>query len=483
MGKTSVGIIGGGLAGLAAAVALCEHAFRVEIFEARRRLGGRAGSFRDPATGRFVDHCQHVSMGCCTNLADFCRRVGIAELFRRDKVLHFMSPDGRRFDLSRSPWLPAPLHLAPSLLRLGYLTWRERLGVGGALLRLVREPAVDSDNDLTIGQWLRDRRQSQRAIDRFWSVLLVSALGETVDLASLAAARKVLVDGFLAARQAYELELPTAPLGDLFGERLTHWLSDRDVQVHLGTAAAQLQGDAAAVHRVELADGTQHEFDYVVVALPWRRVRAVFSDPVASAVPGLSAVKQIESAPITAIHLWLDRPITPLPHAVLIGRLSQWVFNGGEQVLQQDQSQKAYYYQVVISASRQLAGRQREEVVEQVRNDLNSVWPGASKAKLRHWRMVTQHDAVFSTRPSVEALRLPQQTAIRNLVLAGDWTQTGWPSTMEGAVRSGYLAAEAVLRSAGHDSQVLVPDLARGDRHFAPAGRIEVGGATESLGR
>jgi len=428
-------IVGGGLAGMAAAVAALRRGLRVEMFESRRRLGGRAGSFIDPATGTTVDHCQHVAMGCCTNWADFCRRTGVEDCFSRHRRLHFISPVGQQTDFAASRWLPAPLHLAPGLLRLRYLSLAERLGIARSLWRLARTPAQALQG--TVGDWLRQQRQSPRAIERFWSVVLVSALGETVDRASLGAARKVFVDGFLAARRAYEVLIPRVPLGEIYDRRLRQWLVDHGVQVHTGTRIRRIRGDGNRVTGIELPDGTHRPFDFVIAAVPWRRVGRLFDPSIRAALPTLDAVEQIESSAITAAHLWFDRPITGLPHAALIGRLSQWLFAHGQPPI--EDSPSGHYYQVVISASGGLAGRDRDEVAAEVCDDLKAVFPAAADARLLHRRVVTHGEAVFSVRPGIERLRPPQQTPLANLALAGDWTATGWPATMEGAVRSGYL--------------------------------------------
>ncbi len=184
-----IAVVGGGLAGMAAALRLAEQGRRVELFEARQALGGRAASYRDPASGELIDHCQHVAMACCTNFHDFCARTGIAEEFDRYDTLHFFAREGQRYDLRAAAWLPAPLHLATSLLRQGYLTLSERLRTGTALLSLARGQIP---HDESVGQWLRRHGQSEAAIARFWSVVLVSALGETIDKASLLPAGKSL---------------------------------------------------------------------------------------------------------------------------------------------------------------------------------------------------------------------------------------------------------------------------------------------------
>jgi squalene-associated FAD-dependent desaturase len=452
-----VAIVGGGLAGLAAAVALADSDCRVEVFEARRSLGGRAGSFRDPASGELVDHCQHVSMGCCTNLADFCRRVGIAQHFRRDRRLHFVGPDARlyRFEAGR---LPAPLHLAPAFWRLSYLSVADRLRIAGAMWKLMRLGARDDENAPSIGRWLSQQGQSDRAIELFWNVILVSALGEELGRASLAAARKVIVDGFLAARDAYVVEVPQAPLSALYGESLERWFADRRVQLHLSAPARRVACDGGPL--VVLADGRQVRPDHVVIALPWFKIAEVLDASLASGWPWLGPIAQAEASPITGVHLWFDREITPLAHAVLVGRLSQWVFNRAADV--RADAQNGFYYQVVVSASRALAGRDRDAIVAEVRRELAEIWPAAGEAKLLRARVVTEQAAVFSARPGLDRLRPAQRTSTPGVLVAGDWTATHWPATMESAVRSGYLAAEAVLESIGRPRRLLAGDLPRG---------------------
>ena len=451
--RPRVAVVGGGLAGLAAAVGLAENGVAVELFETRGRLGGRAGSIQDAQTGRWIDHCQHVSMGCCANLADFRRRVGIDDSFECHRRYHFFGPDGRRSDLAATPGLPAPLHLAPGLLRLKYLGPAERWRILRAMTQLAR-PAAESERDEeTVEHWLRRHGQSDRAIERFWSIVLVSALSETLDRASLRAARKVFVDGFLNARRAYELEVPRLPLVEIFDSRLTPWLVERGVTIHRHARVAQVETDATTqlARSVVLRDGSRREADFVVVAVPWHRVRGLFAPETLVMLPELACVDQIQSAPITAVHLWFDRRIADVPHAVLVDRLGQWVFQPDED-----------YCQVVISASGGLRALDRRDVVQRAAEELRATWPEARSAKLLHGRVITEPAAVFSVCPGTERLRPRQTTSIRNLVLAGDWTATGWPATMEGAVRSGNLAAEAILSRLGRETRLLADDVPRG---------------------
>lgn len=451
-----VAVVGGGLAGLAAAVALVERGFRVELFEARRRLGGRATSFRDPQSGETIDHCQHVSMGCCTNLADFCRRVGVRDRFRVDDTLHFFSETGARFDFAGKRGMPAPLHLAPGLMGLGYLSLGERIGIGRALLSLARTELPPEFDEPTIGAWLRAQGQSENAIERFWSVVLVSALSEEVDRAGLRYARKVFVDGFMSHRDGYLVEVPSAALDEIYGQPLFDWFAARGAKLRLSTPVAEIaaNGETATLTK---RDGAQERFDVAIVAVPWRRAAELLA-PISDCAEIVAGVNRLQPAPITGVHLWFDREITPLPHAVLTGRLSQWLFR---RALAAGEPAGEAYYQVVISASRALATESREQIIEQVVDDLRAVFPEARDANLLRGRVVTEHEAVFSPVPGVDRLRPAARTPVKNLFLAGDWIQTGWPATMEGAVRGGYLAAEAVLSAANRPARVVADNLPR----------------------
>lgn len=455
-----VAIIGGGLAGLAAAVALAGRGLQIDLFEAKRRLGGRAGSYLDRETGLPIDHCQHVAMGCCTNFLDFCRRTGIAELFERHRQLHFFGPDGRRSDFRPSRWLPAPLHLMPALLGLKYLNWSDKVAIARSMWRLRRR---SSDSrlpapDPVVLDWLREQRQPARAIEYFWQVVLVSALGESLDRSSLSAARKVFLDGFLAHRAAADVLVPKVSLSELYDRRVAAWLRERGVEIHCETPVEFVKRATTEHWSVVRSSpsATEHiPYSAAIVAVPWRFAARLFAPDLLAHLPQVAAAADFDSAPITSVHVWFDRPITDLPHAVLIGRLSQWIFPraGGEGL------GGKWYYQIVISASHDLAGRDRESVKEEVLADLQAAFPAARGARLIRWQVITERDAVFSVRPGLDERRPPQQTSLPGLLLAGDWTRTGWPATMEGAVRSGYLAAEAALASLGQPERILVADL------------------------
>jgi zeta-carotene desaturase len=441
-------VVGGGLAGLAAAEALVDSGVHVTVLEARRQAGGRAASFEDPITGGLVDACQHVAMGCCTNFLDLCRRTGLADSLRRDRTLWFIDPDDNRAACTPSRVLPAPLHLAPLLLGMRHFSLREKIALARGMHALARARAKKGAERPTALAWLEAAGQPDRVIRLFWQPVIESALGESISLVDLDAARKVCVDGFLAHREASELFVPTEPLGVLFGQRLTAWLVARAASIETGRAVTGLQRDERGHVVAALGDGSRVPCDALVLAVPWRAAAKLVPDVVPPADDRLAG------SPITAVHLWFDRDCIDLPHAVLVGRVSQWIFKPSDG--------PAGYCQVVISASRGLLDGDRDRLRETVVAEVRSAFPLAREATLVASKIVTDPTAVLSVRPGVDAVRPAARTSVPNLFLAGDWTATGWPSTMEGAVRSGRLAADEVLASLGGSRRGLTPDLPKG---------------------
>lgn len=465
--KPHVVIVGGGLAGLAAASRLVGHGLRITLLESRPRLGGRASSFLDPATGEPVDNCQHVSMACCTNLADFCTRVGTRDLFQPVPAITFLSPEGRVSTLKAGP-LPAPLHLAGSFLRANYLTLAERLRVayGLACLRF----AGGGRPGESFAAWLRRHGQTDRTIERFWGTVLISALNERPEQMDVGHARKVFLDGFLRNCHGHVMEVPLAPLGELYGTRLEVWLREREVEVRLTTGVRSVDiDDEGAVAGVTLRNGETLAADFVVLAVPFERVAGLIPERDRERLPSLAGLEQIEASPITGVHFWFDRPVCPFDHVVTVGRMVQWVFN--HTALQgRELEGGGQYLQLVISASYDLLAQSRDQIRDAALAELATIWPAAREAALKRWWVVTEHGATFAVRPGIDALRPPQRTAIDGLFLAGDWTATGWPGTMEGAVRSGYLAAEGILADLGCAERLLCPDLPSG-----PLARVLLG--------
>jgi squalene-associated FAD-dependent desaturase len=395
----------------------------------RPYLGGRATSYplnTADDNGPTIDNCQHVLLRCCTNLIDFYRRLGVENRIRFYREFYWIEPGGRT-SIMRRGLLPAPLHFTGSFLSLRFLSLSDKISVANGLLAVKYEYGKRTDLDrISMLEWLREKNQSTRAIERFWRQVLVSAINEDLDRMAAAHGLQVFYLGFLSNANAYEMGIPSVPLASLYSEE--GWSNYPSVKIEHRAAVRQLCLEDGKVKGLALTDGSVHTAGAYVAAVPFERVNAL--------IPGLPLDLSVFShAPITGIHLWFDRPITELPHATLLDRTIQWMFN----------KQDGKHIQLVVSASRSLVEMPRGEVIELALKELKEFFPRAAEAQLERAHVVKEVRATFSAACGLETLRPGNKTAVPNLFLAGDWTRSGWPATMEGAVRSGYLAAEAVL--------------------------------------
>jgi squalene-associated FAD-dependent desaturase len=439
------------LAGLATAhalaVALKPSGLNPEVilYESRRATGGRAGSFIDPRTGQSVDYCQHVAMGCCTNLIDLIDQCGLVDQWTRHRQLSFYHPNFPASPFKPSSWLPAPLHLLPTLGKLAYLSSRQRREIRSGTLKLMRT-GTQSLRNVTAQDWLAGVGQSDETIRDYWDVVIVSALGEASQAVSMAAARHVFVDGFLGASGASDVLIPKLPLSELFGVNLPTAISRLGVTIKTQAAVRSIDYHKDSADKIKLnvtLGNTQESFDHVIVAVPWHQVAKIVSDTLASVADIHSSEwASVPTSPISGVHLWFDIPITDAPHAVMVGTLSQWLFPRPAEA-----PNSGHYYQVVISAARQVRQMSNQEVTDRIVEELRVAFPKTRGAKLLASRVVTDPQAVFSIRPEVDAIRPKSSTALPCFHLAGDFVQTGWPATMEGAIISGRQAASSCLKS------------------------------------
>jgi squalene-associated FAD-dependent desaturase len=459
----TVAIAGGGLAGLAAGCALAEAGFRVSLFERRSYLGGRASSYQHPGTGEIVDNCQHVLLGCCTNLLDFYRRAGTLDKIRWYEKLTFLEPGGRASVISPSA-LPAPLHTAPAFLRVDCLSLSDKLSISRAMAALA--PSTPGDNGQTFLDWLKRHGQTAQAIERFWKTILVSALNEDLDQISVLYAAQVVRESFLKSAAAGRMGIPTVPLTELYSTA-GDYVRARGGEIQLRAAVESFRAEASGVSVI--ANGQERKFDYLVLAVPFNVLGRMLPDS-PSAAPLAATLEKFSTSPITGIHLWFDRQISDLDHAVLLDRTIQWMFHKSRLIAaRSDEDQNSVkgggsYVELVVSCSRSLVEKSKVAIVEMATKEMQEFFPSAREAKLLKSTVIKEVHATYSPRPGIDEQRPKPETAWPRVFLAGDWTATGWPATMEGAVRSGYLSAEALARFAGiKNPNFLVPDLpARG---------------------
>jgi squalene-associated FAD-dependent desaturase len=482
MPSQSVLVIGGGLAGLSCAIGLAEAGLRVQLLEKRPHLGGRATSYTLP-DGSEVDNCQHVTLGCCTNLADFYRRVGASGKIRFYDRLYFVDAAGRRSEIQAAP-LPPPLHMAPSFLLFGALTLADKLSIAEAMLAIARAggnpPRAEGASML---DWLHSMRQTPEAIERFWRIVLVSALDEELARTDAKYGIEVFWKGFLSNARGYRVGIPSVPLAELY-EGCRDEITRRGGEVRLRCGVREIRVRDGRFAGAVLEDGATMEADASVAAVPHDVLLDLMPNERASERTELAGLKRIGTSPITSVHFWFDRTVMTEPFLTLLDHTTQWIFNktqlsaasetngrGGRPTEHTEghlgsglapsapSDSDGQYLQLVISAAYDLVPRSRMEIIEMCRRELAEVLPATRDAKVLKATVIKEVDATFSPAPGVDQWRPGQRTSVANLFLAGDWTRTGWPSTMEGAVRSGYLAAEAVLAEFGHRAKLVQPDL------------------------
>jgi zeta-carotene desaturase len=436
----------------------------VTLFEKRPFLGGRASSWEHPGTGEVVDNCQHVLFRVCTNLMEFYQRIGVADQIRWYDEMTFIEPGGRTSVMKSSP-LPAPLHTAPSFLQFSFLSAADKFAIARALVPLTLSEQRDTGQSFQ--HWLDQHGQTKQAVERFWRPILVSALSEELDLISISAAVQVVRES-MKSPAARHMGVPTVPLTDLYNAA-GDYVRARGGVLHFRRPVESFTADSSQVRvRLRSQKDVQEEnqdeaFDYLIVALPFDALDRVLPETAESA-PLREQLSHFETAPITGIHLWFDRQISDLDHAVLLDRTIQWMFHKSR--LQPIRTQGAdgapsgSYIELVVSSSKTLIDKSRSEIVDLALAEVREFFPAAREANLVKSAVIKEVNATYSPRPGIDAHRPTAATAWPRVFLAGDWTATGWPATMEGAVRSGYLAAEALARAAGfQDPHFLSPDL------------------------
>jgi squalene-associated FAD-dependent desaturase len=455
--QKTVAIAGGGIAGLSAGCALADAGFQVTVFERRPFVGGRASSYEHPATGEIVDNCQHVLLGCCTNLLNFYQRIGVLEDIRWFDRLIFIEPGGRRSEI-RPSFLPAPFHTSPSFLRAASLSFADKLAIARAMFALMGEIPPDCSESFL--DWLRKHRQTTGAIERFWKVVLVSAINEDLDRISVHYGAQVFRESFLKSPAAGRMGVPTVPLSDLYSRAIAY-IAERGGSVRL---RASIDGFLPTPETVAVQAGGQPEkFDFLLLAVPHQvlgKLLPMQTEANSPAVGLLSKLSKLESSPITGIHLWFDREITELEHAVLLDRTIQWLFHKSKlQPSRRESRMTGSYVELVVSSSKSLVDMPRQEIIDLALRELVEFFPIVREAKLMKAIVIKELHATYSALPGSDSYRPTAGPLWPRVFLSGDWTRTGWPATMEGAVRSGYKAAELISREAGSAKRFLIPDL------------------------
>jgi squalene-associated FAD-dependent desaturase len=452
--RKSVIVVGAGVAGMSAACALAEAGHSVTLVERRGYLGGRASSYLHPGVDEVIDNCQHALIGAYTNLIGFYRRIGVADKIHWTTDYTMIAPGGHRSALGASP-LPAPLHGLPKLLSCSAFSWADKLSLARAFTAILLGNGNRSDESLA--DWLRRQHQSKGAMNRFWRLVIASALNSDLDQIGVNYASMVIRGLFMDSAQAGAMGMSTVPLSELYAA-VPQFLAARNGKLILNTNIESAAWDANVQQWQLTARGIDEPLraDALVLALPFEGMLKLL--PAMPAAPGkaelAAQLTQHVHWPICSVHLWFDREITNLEHAVLLDREIHWMYNQSRL-----QSRPGNYIELVVSATRAFAALPREQAIEQALRELAEFFPAVRRAKLLKVALIKEVRATFGVPPGIDAARPDARSPWPQCFLAGDWIATGWPSTMESAARSGHLAAETVCAAAREPQSFLVPDL------------------------
>jgi hydroxysqualene dehydroxylase len=451
-------ILGGGFAGLAAAVDLAEAGRRVLLLERRSFLGGRAYSFTDKTTGDTIDNGQHLMMGCYHRTLRFLEKIDSLDKlkFQPDPQVDFLH-EGADGSVTRAsfkcPPLPAPLHLLGGLARLKTIGWGDRLRALGVGLA-VRTLNGDQDRlaEITVREWLDSLGQSERIQRRFWRPMALATLNEAPEIASADMFARVIELGFMRTKRDSAMVISRVGLSDLYTQQARSFIEDRGGEVRLNAEVARIEFEGDCAAGVTLRNGERIEADVVISAAPYFALRRMLTAEVASAhFPYLDRFK---SAPIVSINLWYDEPFTDLEFAGLLDSPIEWVFNknainrgieqGGGQGAEPERAGRQHLA-LVISGAHEAAARPKEELIALADAEIKRFFPAARRLRPFHAFVVREYDATISHTVGTARLRPSSRTRFDNFFLAGDWTATGLPATIEGAVQSGQECARIVL--------------------------------------
>ena len=446
--RRSALVFGGGVAGIAASKRLAESGWDVTLLEARSTLGGRAFSFNEPRSGRVLDNGQHIIVGACTNMVALLEAIGSRRLWRLQPQLDVAVYDrrqklGRLYGVSA----PSPMHLLPAFLSYSHLGWLDKVKAARAVVSMMRANRQAPElEDMTFYDWLKARGQPDRIVSNLWNVLIEGTLNDNVREVSASMGLMIIQDGLLAGRRTINIGYPVAPLGDALARPAQTHLEKLGVKVITGCSVRCVNTDSnCRVENVTTGDGRNLQADVYVSAVPFWVLPKFFSGSMA-ATPTLRRLSNLQTSPIVNVYLLYDRPVMARDFCYVLDSPLQWVFNStliyGEENRENRQS-----LSISVSAAWEYIDDGRSQFAHAIAHEMLDAFPKARDATLLDAVVVKQRNATFRCTPGANRFRPGPRTESPNLFLAGEWTDTGWPSTMESAVISGYNAADAVMSS------------------------------------
>lgn len=440
-------IIGGGFAGLAAGVELSKAGKRVRVLEQKPYLGGRARSFKHAPTGSVVDNGQHLFMGCYHETLSFLTTIGTVDKIRLQPRLkvNFVEK-GRGLTSLKCPPLPSPWHVLGGVMASNSFSLAEKLQVlrlGRALQSADHGRLREAIRSLTVDEWMTQMRQSEKLRRNFWDLLCIAALNEDPRIAAATVFEPVLQLALFQSAADSRLGFAAAGLSECYTEAATAFIRARGGEVEVGCGVTSLLFDSESHHvcrGVRLTDESVLESDMVLCAVPCFELARLLPQDLLSREPFFAGPRVMQPAPIISINLWFDRDITELEFAGLRGTTVQWLFNRDKLL-----GTEEHHVSLVISGAHEHVHREKDDLLNITLTELKELFPRTREAKLFHSLVIKERFATFSASVEAAGLRPGARTPVTGLYLAGDWTNTGLPATIESAVKSGYTAARAIL--------------------------------------
>ena len=440
-------VIGGGLSGLAAAVQLVSNKYSVTLLEQSPKLGGRCYSYVDEKTGDVVDNGQHVLLGAYHDVLRYLDIIGTKQFLKYEPSLKlpFHHPEKGFADFQFSSF-PKPFDIAIGMLKFKLLSFgdRRRMLDVGQYLNKWNSGVESSLADLTVDQWLKKLNQSDEACRTFWNPVAISVMNDLPEYSSALLFARAMRTAFFGTRSDSAVLIPTIGQTELYVDNAVEFIRKRNGNIQTNTEVTGLMIQNGKVEGVRLQNGESVSSKSVIAAIPYFALERLIPKEYQKQVP-FYFLSNFSSAPIISIHLWFDTECMEQEFVGVVGKSIQWIFNRRKII--QGNKPAGGYISCVISGAYDFIEFSKEKLVEIALNDIQSMYPESKKSKLIHSVVIKEKRATLSNTGTMNSFRPDARTPVGNFYLAGDWTATGFPATIEGAVKSGFTASELVLKT------------------------------------
>lgn len=437
-------VLGGGLSGLSAMCNLLDKGYKVTLIEKRPFLGGRAFSYIDKEAGLEVDNGQHIFMGCCTYLIEFLQKVNAyKKVFIQDRLNIKVVRNSRESSIFSTSWL-GPLHLLPSLITYRHLSFKDKLLIVYALLKiknLNREAVKHTLDKESFYNWLKRHKQTDRSIQALWNLVVLPTLNDDIRNVSAYMGIMVFQQALLKGPKEAVLGFSKVGLTSLLADSTQEYVKWKSAEIIMGKAVTSIDISSNRVNGIRLSDGTHIKGKIFISALPFDKFKEIV--PISLNNHDINYVgKGLTCSPILGIHIWYDREVMQNDLVAFLDSEVQWVFNKSS--IQRIQGLSGQYISVSISGAWKYANMPKQQIQEIFTRELKQLFPKARQAVVKRFIIIKQLEATFRSIPGAYSARPKANISMLNLFMAGDWTDTDWPSTMESAVRSGAIVAKEV---------------------------------------